>query len=231
LGLSVSALPGPVDERSFNTNGKTCKAYATTAEFAQFEDLSGTPGSSTNAIPVPYKRLAYTGFTSANVFDLGLGLQPGVAPQSRPNYIVSRSGTNGGVAYLTSNFPTTTPETKVSLKNFWYGCSQATLLGLLPTAAGCTITVRGYTGKTNVVSASKQICSQTFTYKPTSILGLIGTSKATYSGAVNSKCTNADYFTFSYAPTGGNLLGGLLSTGTALVLDNVRYDVRSCTKY
>lgn len=58
------------------------KGTETTSYNANFDDLTGIPGTATNAIKVPYKGLYYQGFQFADV--LQTNLLPGPVPHSSP---------------------------------------------------------------------------------------------------------------------------------------------------
>lgn len=197
----------------------TCK----NTQVANFDDLTGIPGTILNPIPVPYKGLQYQGFTFANTISTG-GLLPGVAPKSTPNYAISNAVTEStqGTAMLTTNYIDGPTGATFDLKSFYYGCVVQLLNGATAVPTQCTISIAGYQGNDNTIANSKQVCAQAFQYNPTSALGL---QNSAFTGPIDPECKDLNFVQVQYT-----LPGGLSAADATLgiTIDDVVYDLDTC---
>lgn len=188
---------------------------------ANYDDLTGLPGSNLNPIPEPYKGLDYQGFSYANV--LLPGLQPGVKPQSGSRYAVSNIITQiEGVPTITALYEGSTVS-GFDLQSLYFGCAVSLAQAVAGIPVECSITVTGYRGTSNDVNTAVQACSRTFAYKPGSIfvpqnMGFSGV--AAFPG-----CTNIQFATVTYSTTGPASPAG---AAVSVVIDDLRYATRSC---
>jgi len=207
------------------THPQTCPR---TSQNANFDDLEGgLPGSIVNPIPTPYKGLLFQGITYTTVINTGTGLQPGIAPHSGANYgAINVLSQLQGTPMITANYP----ESKISsfqLESFYYACVVQLATGAAAIPTECNINVTGYQGSDNAVAASKQVCSQSYNYNPTTPLAV---QQQTF-GKFND-CWGKD---LQFAVIQFDLTGGIsaLDALSALVIDDVKFSTvaKDCKKY
>ena len=119
------------------------------------------------------------------------------------------------------------PNSKVNsfdLDSFYFGC----VLNLGQDAAAvpnaCNIEFTGYQGADNSVSNAKQVCSQLLQYNPSSILQA---QQMAFSRQVKSCFNNLQFIIITFSTPGGQ---PLLNTDLALLLDDIKYDTKTCKK-
>jgi hypothetical protein len=198
------------------TGSKQCPAVS---QNANFDDLSPALLAFT-PIPTPYKNLLYQGITYSTVLSTG-GLLPGVAPHSGTNYAgIGLQSMLGGTPMLTTNYPSSNIES-FQLQSFYFGCIVQLSNGATAVPAECNINVTGYKGNDNTVSASKQVCSQTYSYNPTTILGLQQQAFGKF-----DDCAHKD---IQFAVIQFSLPGGFSAANplTAVLLDDIKYTTKA----
>ncbi|KAI5362756.1 hypothetical protein Slin14017_G064370 [Septoria linicola] len=193
-----------------------------TSQLANFDDLTGIPGSIVNDIPTPYKGLDYVGIGFTTVISTGTGLQPGISPHSGLNYAAINLLTQQqGTPTLTTYYPGSNIDS-FDLESFYFGCVVQLATGAAAVPTACNVQITGYKGSDNSVSNAKQVCSQQFQYNPTTA---IATVEQAFSGPVSKNCKNLDFAIVTFSLEGGS--AALQSLG-ALVLDDIKYS--TCSK-
>lgn len=187
---------------------------------ANFDDLLQIPGSVLNPIPVPYKGLFFQGATYATV--ISTGLLPAIPPHSGKNYaaVGVASETLGGTAMLTTNYPSSNT-TSFQLQSFYFGCVLQALNGATAAPAACNINISGYKGSDNTVSASQQVCSQSYSYNPTTSLGVQQQAFGQF-----DDCAGKD---IQFAVIQFSFVGGMSAANplAGLVLDDIKYLIKT----
>ncbi|KAF2127399.1 hypothetical protein P153DRAFT_358991 [Dothidotthia symphoricarpi CBS 119687] len=209
--LTVAAVAAP-------TSVKKCSSVS---QNANFDDLTGVPGVILNTIPTPYKGLLYQGTAFTTVVRTGTTVQPGVTPHSGLNYgAINVASQLSGTPMLTTNYASSKIES-FQLESFYFGCVLQLGQGATAVPTACNINVTGYKGSDNTVSASKQVCSQSYSYNPTSILGLQQQAFGSF-----SDCAKKD---IQFAVIQFSLPGGMAAANplSALVIDDVKYSTKA----
>jgi hypothetical protein len=207
---AVAALP---------SSSARCSAVS---QNANFDDL---PAALTvfTPIPTPYKGLLYQGFTYLTAVQTG-GLLPGIVPHSGNNYaaIGVASMTSQGTPMLTVNYPSS-QVASFQLKSWYFGCAVQLANQATAVPSQCTINVTGYQGSDNTVSNSKQVCSQSFSYNPSTAVG----AQQQAFGSFNS-CAGKD---IQFAIVQYSLPGGMSAANAlaASAFDDIKYTTKAKT--
>lgn len=198
------------------TGSKQCPAKL---QDANFDDLTSLPGDALNPIPTPYKGLYYQGISFTTV--VRTGLLPGVLPHSGNNYgAIGLPTMLQGSPMITTNYADSNIAS-FQLESFYFGCAVQTATGVTALPTACTINVTGYKGNDNTVADSQQVCSQTYSYDPTTMLGVQQQAFGTF-----DDCAHQD---LQFATISFNLPGGLSAASplSALVIDDVKYTTKA----
>jgi hypothetical protein len=119
-------------------------------------------------IPTLYKNLYYQGISFATT--VLAGVTPEIVPHSGTKFAaIGLPDMLRGTSMLTTNYPSSNIES-FQLESFYYGCVIQVLNGDTAVPTVCTINVTGYKGSDNTVADSQQVCSQTYSYNPTTML-------------------------------------------------------------
>jgi hypothetical protein len=94
--------------------------------------------------------------------------------------------------------------------------------GIVEPAMQCDVHVTGYTGRTNVIDNAKEVCSQTFTYRPS---GVLGTQTMALGKFHQCRGKKIDFMTISYSIPGQL---SLVNTVLGVAIDDFRYDAHVC---
>jgi hypothetical protein len=186
---------------------------------ANFDDLTPLPLVAATPVPTPYMGLLFQAvdfFTTSNP-----GFLPGIAPHSGKNFGgIGLQSQLRGTPMLTTNYPSSNIQS-LQLESFYFACvvQAANSATAVPTA--CNIYVTGYTGNDNTVSASKQVCAQSYSYNPTTALAVQQMAFGKF-----DDCAKKD---LQFATIQFNLPGGSTALGplSALVIDDVKYSTKA----
>jgi hypothetical protein len=209
MAAAVAALP---------TDSRQCSSVR---QNANFDDLTGVPGLIFNPIPEPYQGLLFQGADFLTVIRTGTGLLPGVVPHSGDNMAAINVVTQlSGTPMLTTNYASSNIES-FQLESFYYGCVLQLANRATAVPIACNIYITGYKGSDNTVSASQQVCSQSYSYNLTSMLGL----QQQAFGRLND-CAHKD---IQVAVIQFDLQGGLSAADalSGLVIDDVMFSTKA----
>jgi hypothetical protein len=222
--FAISAIAAVAAAVPTGSKPKTCPAVS---QNANFDDLTGVAGLIFNPIPTPYKGLLFQGAQYTTIVRtspvLGTGLVPGVVPHSGTNYAgINVASQLAGTPMLTTNYASSNVES-FRLESFYFGCVVQLANGATAVPTDCNINVTGYKGSDNTISASEQVCSQSYSYHPTTALGLQQQAFGRF-----DDCANKD---IQFAVIQFDLEGGMSAVDalSALLLDDVKFSTKAKT--
>jgi hypothetical protein len=125
-----------------------------------------------------------------------------------------------GTPMLTTNYASSNIES-FQLESFYYGCVLQLANGATAVPIAFNINITGYKGSDNTVSASQQVCSQSYSYNPTSMLGLQQQAFGRF-----DDCAHKD---IQFAVIQFDLQGGLSAADalSGLVIDDVKFSTKA----
>jgi hypothetical protein len=214
ISFTLSAIVAAV--AAVPTGPKQCPFVPRNADF---DDLPQIPGTVLNPIPTPYKGLLFQGATYATF--VRTGLLPGVEPHSGNNYAaIGVASELGGTPMLTTNYQSSKIQS-FQLESFYFSCLVQALNGATAVPSACNINVSGYKGSDNTVSASQQVCSQSYSYNPSTALGPQQQAFGKF-----DDCAHKD---IQFAVIQFSLPGGLSVANplSGLVLDDIKYSTKA----
>jgi hypothetical protein len=199
----------------------TSKVCPNVPRDANFDDLTGVPGLIFNPIPIPYMGLLFQGAQFTTIVRTGTGLVPGVVPHSGNNYAgINVASQLGGTPMLTTNYPSSNIAS-FQLESFYFGCVVQLANGATAVPTACNINVTGYKGNDNTVSSSTQVCSQSYSYNPTTALSL---QQQAFGKFDDCAWKDLQFAVITFTLPGGMSAASPLS---ALLLDDIKYSTKA----
>ncbi|PVH93518.1 hypothetical protein DM02DRAFT_222512 [Periconia macrospinosa] len=186
---------------------------------ANFDDLKAVPAVPLTPIPTPYKDLYWQAIAFISV--VNVSPVPGVKPHSPPNFATIAVGSQrDGTPMLTTNYANS-KIASFKLESFYFACVIQAENGAASVPNACNIYVTGYTGNDNTVSSSKQVCSQAYSYNPTTA---IGEQQQAFGKFDDCAGKEIQFAVIQFSFPGGQ---SAVQPAGALLLDDVKYSTKA----